>query len=492
MVTPSDHDMQQMMMSHISRRIAAIGAALICMFAGCTTKLYTPDLGGLYNELVQKEDPYRNPVLVIPGILGSKLRDADSGGIVWGAFGPGSANPKKPHGTRLIALPMREGTPLKELRDNVRSDGALARVRISLLGLRLQLKAYFYILSTLGVAGYRDDQLGQAGAIQYGKGHYTCFQYDYDWRRDIVESAKQLHAFIMDRRAYVQAETQKRHGIKDLGVKFDLIAHSMGGLVARYYLRYGAADLPLDGSLPPLTWAGAKYVETLVMVGTPNAGSINSLFSLVQGQKVAPLLPTYQPALLGTMPSVYQLLPRGRHGVLVDATDSEKRIQDIYDPDLWERMGWGLADPRQERVLEVLLPDIGDRVARRRIALDHQRKSLQRAKRFAAALDVRASPPPGLSLYLIAGDAVPTEAVVSVDRSNGMLKVVKEAPGDGTVLRSSALMDERLGTNRLGRLESAIDWTSVQFLFRDHIGLTKDTSFTDNLLFFLFERPKDT
>lgn len=484
--------MQQTSMYHISMRIAALGFTLIFAFAGCTTKLYTPDLGGLYNELVQKEDPYRNPVIVIPGILGSKLRDADSGGIVWGAFGPGGANPKKPHGARLIALPMREGTTLNDLRDQVHSDGALDRVRITLLGLRLQLKAYFYILSTLGVAGYRDDQLGQAGAIQYGKRHYTCFQYDYDWRRDIVESAKQLHAFIMDKRAYVQGETKKRHGIANLNVKFDIIAHSMGGLVARYYLRYGAADLPVDGSLPPLTWAGAKYVETLVMVGTPNAGSIDSFISLVQGKKVAPLLPNYQPALLGTMPSVYQLLPRGRHGVLVDAKDSHKRIKDIYDPDLWERMGWGLADPRQEPVLEALLPDIGDRFARRHIALDHQRKTLQRAKRLAAALDVRASPPTGLSLYLIAGDAVPTEAVVAVDTTNGALKVVKKAPGDGTVLRSSALMDERLGTDRLGRLESAIDWTSVQFLFRDHIGLTKDTSFTDNLLFFLFERPKDT
>lgn len=146
-----DKDMQQTIMSHISMRIAAIGSALIFVFAGCTTKLYTPDLGGLYNELVQNEDPYRNPVIVIPGILGSKLRDADSGGIVWGAFGPGSANPKRPHGARLIALPMREGTTLNDLRDNVHSDGALDRVRITLLGLRLQLKAYFYILSTLGV-----------------------------------------------------------------------------------------------------------------------------------------------------------------------------------------------------------------------------------------------------------------------------------------------------------------------------------------------------
>jgi hypothetical protein len=110
----------------------------------------------------------------------------------------------------------------------------------------------------------------------------------------------------------------------------------------------------------------------------------------------------------------------------------------------------------------------------------------------AAALVGPAPPPARLALFLIAGDAVPTEAVVAVDQDSGAIEVVEEAPGDGTVLRSSALMDERIGTNRLGRLESPIGWASVQFLFRDHVGLTKDPAFTDNLLYFLFERPKRT
>ena len=95
---------------------------------------------------------------------------------------------------------------------------------------------------------------GQAGAIDYGEDHYTCFQFDYDWRRDIVESAQRLHAFVLKKRRYVQEEIRKRFIVSDADVRFDLVAHSMGGLVARYYLRYGAADLPADGSLPPLTW----------------------------------------------------------------------------------------------------------------------------------------------------------------------------------------------------------------------------------------------
>ncbi|MCZ6718010.1 MAG: hypothetical protein O6944_02505 [Gammaproteobacteria bacterium] len=480
--------MKQKNMSQALKRITLVMAAAVLVFVGCATKLQSPDLGGLYNELIQAEDPYRNPVIVVPGILGSKLKDLDSNAVVWGAFGPGSANPKKPETARLIALPMREGAPLGALHDNVRPDGVLDQIEVHFAGLDLRLKAYFYMLGTLG-AGYRDSELGESGAIDYGDSHYTCFQFAYDWRRDIVESARMLHEFILSQRAYVQAETEKRYGIKDLDVKFDIVAHSMGGLVVRYYLRYGPADLPSDGSLPPLTWAGARYIENVVMVGTPNAGSVDSVNDLVEGRKFAPFFGTYDSAILGTMPSIYQLLPRGRHGAVINAS-TEERIADIYDPALWERMNWGLADPRQDSVLQMLLPEVQDVAMRRRIALDHQSKALRRAKQFAAALDLRASPPAGLSLYLIAGDAVPTNAVVAVDTYSGATNVVKEAPGDGTVLRSSALMDEGIGSDVVGRLDSPIDWTSVHFLFTDHIGLTKDPGFSDNLLYLLFEKPK--
>ncbi len=457
--------------------------------AACsTTTLYEPNLGDLYSELAQAEDPYRNPLIVIPGISGSRLRTG-GGEVVWGAFGSGTLNPKSPEGAQAIALPMREDATLAELTDDVYPDGALDTVRINFLGIHLQLKAYYYILSTLGVAGYRDDQLASTGAVQYGPGHYTCFQYDYDWRRDIVESAKRLHAFILDKRVYVVAETEKRFGIVDLDVKFDIVVHSMGSLVARYYLRYGSADLPDDGSLPPLTWEGAKYVENVILIGPPNAGSVNALLNLVDGVKLAPLVPRYSPAVVGTMPALYQLLPRGRHGSLVTG-DSREKIQDVYDSAIWEQYGWGLADPDEDKVLEMLMPDIADPRTRRQIALDHQRKSLERARQLAVALDIPATPPGNVRLHLIAGDAVETPATVGVDPATGELQITVAAPGDGTVLRSSALMDERVGDKRTGRLQSPIGWDSVQFLFTGHRGMTKDPAFTDNVLYSLLEEPR--
>ncbi len=462
------------------------GAALV---GGCSSTLRGPDLGGLYDRSARHHGPQRNPVVVIPGILGSKLVDGDSGRVVWGAFAGTYANPQTPDGARLLALPMRAGAALDELRDDVRSDGALDRIRIDLFGLPIELNAYVHILATLGIGGYRDQGLGEAGAVDYGDDHYTCFQFDYDWRRDVVENARRLDDFLADRRAYVQQQIERRFGVRDPQVKFDLVAHSMGGLIARYYLRYGAADLPADGSLPPVSWSGAGSVERAILVGTPNAGSVKALSELVGGIRFSPLLPSYPPAVRGTRPAVYQLLPRPRHGAVVDANDPAEPL-DVFDAGLWERMGWGLADPDQARVLEMLLPEVGDASSRRRIALDHQRRCLERARRLAAALDVPAGPPDGLSLYLVAGDAIATDAVVAVDDSGGGVSVVERRPGDGTVLRSSALMDERVGRTWSPLLVSPIDWRGVFFVFADHLGMTRDPAFSDNVLYLLLEDPR--
>ncbi|MFN7953207.1 MAG: hypothetical protein U0610_15905 [bacterium] len=472
------------------RAVVALGVAL----AGCTPRPEPPDLSRLYSRVAEFEYPERNPVIVIPGILGSKLVDGDTGTVVWGAFGGGAADPETPDGARLVALPMAEGAALPTLVDSVRSAGALDRVKVDLFGWPVELSAYAQILATLGIGGYRDQTLGESGAIHYGRDHFTCFQFDYDWRRDNVENARRLDTFIREKRAYVQREIEKRFGVTDQDVHFDIIAHSMGGLVTRYFLRYGTQDLPADGSLPESSWAGARYVDKAVLIGTPNAGSIEALHQLVEGADFGPLVPEYEPAVIGTFPSLYQLLPRGRHAALVEASDRAgappEPVADLLDPALWERMGWGLAAPSQDRVLATLLPDVNDPAARRRIALDHLRKSLARAARFHAALDAPGPLPPGSELHLIASDAVATAAVSVVDPRSGALSHHASAPGDGTVLRTSALMDERVGGTRWRpRLVSPIPWTTVTFLFTDHLGLTQDPAFTDNVLYLLLERP---
>ena len=458
------------------------------LIAGCTGALKKPNLGELYNDAASHHGPDRHPVIVIPGILGSKLvTNQSKKQVVWGSFAGGYANPQTTSGARLFALPMDEGQPLRNLHDDVVPDGVLDRLRFSLLGLPLELRAYVNILGTLGVGGFRDEGLGPALAVEYGDDHFTCFQFAYDWRRDLVESAQALHEYIVEKKKYVRREIKERFEGDKSDIKFDLVAHSMGGLVARYYLRYGAADLPADGSAPELTWAGAEHVARVILVGTPNAGSIKSLLELVNGTRFGPFLPAYPPAVLGTMPSIYQLLPRGRHQPMINA----KTGTSLGEPTslaLWEKMQWGLLAEDQDRVLAQLLPNAPSRHDRLFVAKDHLQKCLKRARRFQDALDADAPRPDGVELYLFAGDAVTTRAAVAVDAESGRLQTARWGPGDGTVLRRSAGMDERLGDEWTPKLQSPISFSGVTFLFADHLGLTKDPMFADNVLFLLLER----
>ncbi len=470
--------------------LALLGTLILL---GCQSTPLTPALDEIYSRSASAHGPERNPVIVVPGILGSRLvaDDSDGAQVVWGAFTPASVDPRKAEDARLLALPMRNGAELAELKDGVRVAGALDRLDVSLLFLPIRLSAYANILQTLGAGGYMDEQLALSGAIDYGDDHYSCFQFAYDWRRDNVENARELLRFIEEKRVEVQANHAERFGGEpgDYDVKFDIVAHSMGGLIARYMLRYGGTEPAEEGETPVPTWAGTAHVERLIVVGTPNAGSASALEQLVLGAEFAPIFPSYPPALLGTMPSIYQLLPRGRHGHVVDTSGAVgPRNVDPLDVGHWQRAKWGLADPRQDPVLQRLLPDVADANERRIIALDHLSKCLERARRFHAALDVPATPPAGTTVHLFAGDAVPTAAGITTSLTENTLAVTDYAPGDGTVTRASALMDERVGGAWTPRLVSPVSWHGVTFLHDDHLGLTKSVVFSDNVLFLLLEQ----
>ncbi|WP_010585696.1 lipase/acyltransferase domain-containing protein [Schlesneria paludicola] len=447
-----------------------------------------PDLTHIYRRTAQSDDRDRNPVIVIPGVLGSRLVDQRSGQVVWGQFGGDSIDPHTPWGARMIALPMSQGQPLSALTDAVKAVGTLDALDVRLLGIPFQINAYRDLLNALGIGGYRDAQTNLAN-IDYGNQSYNSFQFAYDWRRDNVENARRLHQFILDKKAYVESERRKRYGDDFEPVRFDIVAHSMGGLIARYYLQYGDADLSADQSAAPLTWAGAEHVARLIMIGTPNAGSVDTIANLIQGETLSRFLPRYEAAILGTMPALYQLLPRSRQNPVV--AEGDRRGVDIMDPRVWGQFRWGLLDPRQQHIVRELLPEVSDPQERQQIVYDHLSKCLARARAFHAAMDAPAKPPEGTTIHLIAGDAHPTITQYRVD-NRGTLTMTAMQPGDGKVSRPSALMDERYstGTKWTPRLVTPIKWTSVNFLFADHLGLTSDPGFTDNVLFLLLESPR--
>lgn len=463
-----------------------ISVLFICVafLAGCHQTEETADIGEIYGEVATAVGENRNPVIVIPGILGTKLESVD-GTKVWGSFTFGAADADFADGARLVALPMERGRSLSVLRDDVVPTSVLDVV-VADVGLfrGIEIGAYVEILKTLAAGRYRDQSMGDAGIVDYGGLHYTCFQFAYDWRRDIAESAVLLDELVRDAQ---QASRVGRRLSDHAHVKVDVVAHSMGGLVLRYYLRYGIQPLPDDGTLPELTWAGARNIEHAILIGTPNAGSVLSFQQLVDGWDLGPLFPNYRSSVLGTMPAIYQLLPRTRHGRVID--ESTGSPIDIFDADEWIRREWGLADPRQDFKLQQLLPDVPTFEERRAIAIDHLRKALARASQLHKSLDVPASPPLTTRVSLFAADSRATPAKVGVDAQH-RIEIIENTPGDGTVTRRSAVMDERVGREFTPRLESPIAWDRVQFLFTDHIGLTRDAAFVDNVLYMLLEDPR--
>ncbi len=462
-----------------SRKIFIL-VLLLSFSLSCSKQYKPPNLGELYTRSAQEFHKYGNPVIVIPGILGSTLKEKNTGQVVWGAFDRDFANPETPEGARLIALPldMRES-------GNVVPDGALERVKISLLGLPLQLNAYVNILSTLGAGGFRDESFGIED-VDYGSEHFTCFQFAYDWRMDNVENAKRLHSFILNKKKFVEKELKQRYGIKR-EVKFDIVAHSMGGLIARYYMMYGDKDLDEIADIEGPSWDGAEFVEKVILIGTPNAGSVTVVDDLLHGKDIGPFLPTYQSSIIGSMPSAYQLLTRTRHKNVVDQNGD---IMDLFDPSIWKEYRLGLMNPDQEDIIEILLPDIKDKEKRKEIAFEYLTYSLDRAKRFQNAIDIKSDPPDSVKFYLMAGDSVATPSTYEVNTDTGEIKELATSHGDGTVTRASAVMDERLGdTEWTPYIQSPIKWTNVMFLFSDHLGITRDPTFSDNILFILLENP---
>ncbi len=477
-------DMEQGRGVRSGRRAVLAAAAL-----GACAPMSEADLALLYNPAAQHHGPDRNPIIVIPGLLGSRLRDPASGRIVWGAFDGNAADPRREDGARLVALPFTD--LMSSPGAAVEADVVLDRVRIRVAGIPIALQAYAEILSTLGAGGYRDESLGLGGEVNYGSDHFTCFQFAYDWRQDNVVNARRLMAFIREKRAFVQGEYARRYGVRDAAVRFDIVAHSMGGLVARYAMLYGGADLPADGSMPPLTWEGAAMMGRVIQIGSPNGGSLDAFRALVNGRDFgAPIVPAYSPAILGTFPSLYQLVPRQRSApvVLADAPDAPL---DLLDPAVWQRMGWGLAAPGLDADLATLLPDVPTPEERRRIALALQARLLRRGRAFSAALEREVVQPRGTELMVVVGDSMPTAERMTADPSDGRIAPLAMGPGDGTVLRDSALLDFRQG--RMPRppgVMSPMDIRRALFLPREHLELTRDATFRNNILYWLLEEPR--
>ena len=440
------------------------------------------NLGSIYDSTVRLKNTLRNPVIIVPGMMGSTLEQSSENRVVWGVFDSHSIDPNVDSDVRLLACPI-DGTDLDDFDDGIKATMVLGTLEVTLVGFSIDLNAYSNILRTLGVGGYRNEQVGRSNAVDYGDQHFTSFQFPYDWRRDNAESAKRLHDFLLEKKAYVEAERKRCLGI-DEPVKFDIVAHSMGALVARYYLRYGDQGAAA-GDPPELNWAGCEHVDRVILIAPPNNGSAKSFVSTQDGFAIG--LKSFPSALVATLPSIYQLLPNGPEATTYD--EETGQTLDIFDVETWDQRGWGMLNPDQDHVLQQLLPDVSSIKERRQIAKTHVQKCLDKAVSFQQSLSIPAEPPEGTTIHLFAGDAIATVDTLNSNLKDRTLSPRSRVPGDGTITRQSALGDQRTSDNWQPSVKSPVSFDDARFMPADHFGLTRGAQFADNVLFLLLEDP---
>ena len=432
------------------------------------------------------------PMVIVPGFLGSTLVDRQSGHEIWGLFLAGEQRIGKADVQRRIALPMSGGDSLAELRDGVEPTGIFANGEVAIAGRRFVVNAYPGLLLGIlrGVSSgetkdatpsereLRKSVRDMQSAPRPPQVHGVA----YDWRRDLSESTRELDEAVAA--AYQQ---NLDRGLRGEAARVDVVAHSMGTLVTRYYLRYGTQPLLDSGALPSLTWQGASRVRRAILIAPPNNGSLEAFRDITHGGSPQRPIPSHPAAVLGTFVSLYQMMPHPDSGAVVYADDGSP--VDFYDVETWMTLGWGPFGADQAGVLANLLPDVASEVDRRAIARRYVALCLARARQLNAALDVPARPPPGTTLHLFAGDRVDTDGRIEIDPATGALGERHHEPGDRTVTRRSALGELDRGPSAGDRLRSPVHWTSVHFVDGDHLSLVGSATLLNDLLYLLLQAP---
>lgn len=322
-------------------------------------------------------------VVLVPGLIGSILTKDDK--PLWGSS-PGAV-------WRVVAGDALEQLRLKDIDpgDEDLGDGIRAIVPVPNVEL---------VPGLWKVGGYSILRKGLISGLELDPGK-NFFEFAYDWRRDNRVSARQLaraaHGWLTNWRE------QSGNG----NAKILFVAHSMGGLVARYYIEC------LEG------WRNTKL---LVSFGTPYRGSGNALGYLSNGFSwdVGPFQAFDGTEAIRSFDSVYQLLPTYP---FVDAGGGDLK-----------------------RVCEVDLPNI-DRTRAVAAALFHD----EIQKGAAANLRQDAYRDAGVVIRPVVGTQQPTYQAAKLSCNKGLELLFthqgSDFKGDRTVPRVSAIPAETSESN---------------------------------------------
>ncbi len=224
--------------------------------------------------------------------------------------------------------------------------------------------------------------------------------FDYDWRLSNFDNAVKLRKLIEQR-------------FPNSAQRIDIIAHSMGGLIARIYIQ---------------TLGGADRVQNLIMLGTPHRGSAEIFARLKDGFEHWPSvlsggLPEIQRTIL-SFPATFQLLPTYDEccGFSENADPVTASYVDILSVTTWARFSW--------------LPN----EFKSGLGLDFLTSALAEARRLKAlmAQPIFTDPERNSTVHYIANGFVDTWSRVFFHPATGMITGKYAFKGDGTVILESA------------------------------------------------------
>ena len=223
--------------------------------------------------------PMKDMVIILPGILGSVLQK--DGKDLWNVSGQAIWQIVKSLGSRLQDLKLEGDDPnVKDLGDGIKATKLMADTHLipGLWKIDGYTKTSQLITKNFEVTEgdiYNDPEERAA----------NFYHFPYDWRRDNRANARILKR-LLDKRLKTWRESSGNSNAKVI-----LLAHSMGGLVSRYYLE------KLGG------WQDCRALFTF---GTPYRGSVNAVNFLANGYKKLFLDLT---EVMRSLTSVYQLMP---------------------------------------------------------------------------------------------------------------------------------------------------------------------------------------
>jgi hypothetical protein len=229
-------------------------------------------LGAPARAAAEPRHKLRDVIVLLPGILGSVLQK--DGRDVWALSGSAIATGLRTRGASLaVWLRLAGDAPdIPDLGDGITATGLLPDTHV-LPGL-------------WAIDGYTRIREAILATFEITPGR-NYFEFPYDWRRDNRVAATRLAIYG----ARWLKDWRRSSGAAD--ARLVLVAHSMGGLVARHYLE---------------VLGGWRDTRMLVTFGTPFRGSPKALRALVAGVAVPGVVDLSDAVRSWT--SVYQLVPR--------------------------------------------------------------------------------------------------------------------------------------------------------------------------------------